>query len=148
MWIRGKASITIAAAPEAIWEWLVDREKQKRWMKDDIEWLPADRSALRAGYVGTEIMRMPHGPSEARIELLEFDPPRRMVVSQQHDLFRARAVFELSPGSGGTRVTSSVRIRYRSLKTWLGVLPIVPFYGRVIKNGLKELKQLIEEGAT
>ena len=145
MWIIGKASVAIAATPAEIWDWLVDREKQERWLKDEMEWLPADPSQLRAGYRGTEVMQMPHGPSEAQIELLEFDPPRRMLVRQEHEWFVARSRFELSPDGAGTRITSATRIRYRSLKTWLGVLPILPFYSRVIRGGLKELKQLVEE---
>ncbi len=144
MWLWGRASIDIAVPPERIWLWLVEREKQKRWMGDDVEWLPSDLSQLRAGYVGTEVMQLPQGPSEATVELIEFDPPRRMVVRHEHAIFSTRAVFELDSGGGATKVTSSVRIRYRSLKTWLGVLPIAPFYSRVVKGGLKELKQLVE----
>jgi len=147
MWIRGKASIDIAAPPDAIWEWLVDRDKQKAWMKDEIEWLPVDTSQLHAGYRGTEIMQFPQGPSEARIELVEYEPPRRMVAKQEHEWFSSRATFELSAAGAGTRVVSSVRIRYRSFKTWIQLLPIVPFYSRVIKTGLKDLKQLVEGGA-
>ena len=148
MWIWGRASIGIAAPPVAVWSWLVERDKQKRWLRDEIEWLPADLSELRAGYRGTEIMQLPDGPSEARIELVEFEPPRRMVVRQEHAIFAARSLFVLDPRGGGTRVTSSVRIRYRSWQTWLGVLPVAPFYSRVVKGGLRDLKQLVEDGST
>ena len=147
MWLPGRASVTIAAPPAEIWEWLVDRDKQERWLKDEMEWLPSDRSQLRAGYRGTEIMQMREGPQEARIEILEYDAPRKMRVRQEHERFVARSRFELRPSGTSTRITSATLIRYRSLLTWLGVLPILPMYSRVIRGGLKELKQLVEEGA-
>ena len=136
----------IAAPPEAVWEWLVDREKQQAWMKDDIEWLPADRSQLRVGYRGREIMQTPGKPTECDIELTAYDPPRELRSENTHEMFTARSAFEISASAGGSRVTSSIRIRYRKFTVWLRVLPAVPFYSRAVKGSLVQLKGLIEGG--
>ena len=66
-------------------------------MGDTVEWLPPDRSQLRAGYRGTEIMKTPEKDSESQVEVLEYDPPRRMRTSHAHELFDATAGYRLEP---------------------------------------------------
>ena len=146
MWIWGKASLGISAPPEAVWEWLVDPEKQRRWLGDTVEWLPAERSELRVGYRGREIMQTPGKPTECDIELTVYDPPRELASDHSHEWFTARSRFEVSGTGGGSHVTSSIRIRYRKLTVWLQVLPIAPFYSRAVKGSLVQLKGLIEGG--
>jgi uncharacterized protein YndB with AHSA1/START domain len=146
VWIRGKATVTIDAPPKEVWEWLVDSEKQKRWLGDTVEWLPDDRSQLRVGYRGREIMQTPGKPTECEIELVAYEPPRLLASDHSHEIFTAHSRAELSPAPGGTSFRSSVRIRYRKLGVWLRVLPAAPFYGRAVKGSLVQLKGLIEGG--
>ena len=142
--ISGKGSVVVAASPEAVFEWLVDREKQERWMGDTIEWLPGDRSQLRAGYRGEEIMKTPGRDTVAQVELAEYDPPRLLVSRHSHEVFEATSRMELEEHGAGTRVKLKTAITYRELSTWLKVLPIGPVYSRVVRQGLEKLKQLVE----
>jgi uncharacterized protein YndB with AHSA1/START domain len=145
--ISGRASIDIAAPPEAVWEYLVDAEKQEAWMGDTVEWLPADRSRLRAGYRATEIMPTPGKPSESQVEVLEHDPPHRLRTSHAHELFTATAAYRLEPGGAGTRFSTRVHIRYSSWATWLKVAIVGPMYSRLMRQSLKRLRDLVERGA-
>ena len=144
MGISGRASIDIAATPEAVFTWLIERDKQERWMGDTIEWLPSDPSQLRAGYRGTEIMQTPGRPTEAQVELTAYDPPRELAAAHEHELFRSQARFRLTGAGSGTNVESSIRIRYRSLKVWLQVMAVAPVYSRAVRGSLEQLKQLVE----
>jgi len=145
--ISGRASIEIAAPPEVVWEYLVDAGKQQAWMGDTVEWLPPERSQLRAGYRGTEIMQTPGKASESQVEVLEYDPPRRLRTSHAHELFDATAGYRLAPASSGTRFSTRVHIRYRSWSTWLKVAIVGPIYSRVMRQGLKRVKELAEKDA-
>jgi uncharacterized protein YndB with AHSA1/START domain len=144
--ISGRASIHIAAPPEQVWEYLVDAQKQQAWMGDTVEWLPPDRSQLREGYRGTEIMKTPGKDSESQVEVLEYEPPRRLRTSHGHELFTATAGYRLEPADAGTRFSTRVHIRYRSWGTWLKVAVVGPMYSRVMRQGLTKLKELVEAG--
>ena len=145
--ISGRASIHIAATPEAVFEYLVDAEKQQAWMGDTIEWLPPDRSQLRAGYKGTEIMKTPEKATESQVEVLEYDPPWKLRTSHGHELFTATADYRLEAAGAGTRFSTKVRIQYRSWGTWAKVMIVGPMYSRLMRQGLKKLKELAERDA-
>ena len=141
--ISGRASIDIAAPPEAVFDYLVDAEKQQAWMGDTVEWLPPDRSQLRAGYMGTEIMQTPEKATESQVEVLEYDPPWKLRTSHGHDLFTAMAVYRLEAVGDGTRFSTKVRIRYRSWETWAKVMIVGPMYSRLMRQGLVKLRELV-----
>jgi uncharacterized protein YndB with AHSA1/START domain len=64
--------VAIAASPETVWGFLVDPEKQKRWMGQDVT---SDVSP--GGSYRTEVI-----PSHvASGEFVEIDPPRRLVYT-------------------------------------------------------------------
>ena len=64
--------IEIAASAETVWSYLVDPEKITRWWGTDAELDPRGGGAWRVEISGQRI---------ARGELLEIDPPRRLVYS-------------------------------------------------------------------
>jgi uncharacterized protein YndB with AHSA1/START domain len=64
--------IEIAAPPETVWSYLVDPEKITRWWGSDAVLEPRSGGAWRVEISGRNI---------ARGEVLEIDPPRRLVYS-------------------------------------------------------------------
>ena len=64
--------VTIAAAPEAVWEFLVDPEKATRWMGERASFDPRPGGIYRVDVIPGHT---------ARAEFVELDPPRRLVFS-------------------------------------------------------------------
>ena len=64
--------LMIAASPETVWDFLVDPEKQKRWMGQDVTSDLRPGGAYRIEIIPTHIVRG---------EFVEIDPPRRLVYT-------------------------------------------------------------------
>jgi uncharacterized protein YndB with AHSA1/START domain len=65
-------TITIAASPETVWEFLVDPQKVMRWMGTDAELDPRPAGVYRNVVIPGHI---------ARGEFVELDPPHRLVFT-------------------------------------------------------------------
>ena len=65
-------TISIAAAPETVWEFLVDRDKMTRWMGMEAELDPRPGGAYRCAVIPGHT---------AAGEVVEVDPPHRLVFT-------------------------------------------------------------------
>ena len=117
---RSEASVEIAAPPERVFEWLVDPGLNGRWHGMEVEWLPADRSALRRGYHGVEIEPLPDStinptmkPAPTDVEVTRYEPP--LVFDQRftHRFAVADSNYRLAPTPAGTRIRLTSSWRYR-----------------------------------
>ena len=64
--------LSIAASPETVWEFLVDPEKMTRWMGETATLEPRPGGLYQVGVIPGHT---------ARGEIVEFDPPRRLVFT-------------------------------------------------------------------
>ena len=64
--------LQIAASPETVWEFLVDPEKMTRWMGETAMLEPRPGGLYQVGVIPGHT---------ARGEIVEFDPPRRLVFT-------------------------------------------------------------------
>jgi uncharacterized protein YndB with AHSA1/START domain len=102
--------IRIAAPPETVFAFWTDPDRIVRWMGRSATFEPRVGGAFRLDYNGTDI---------ARGEVLELDPPRRLVISWGWEApgdptppGASTVEVDLEPdGAGGTRL----RLRHRGL---------------------------------
>ena len=96
--------LTIAARPETVWGFLVDPEKQRRWMGGAVELDPRPGGVVRIEVLSGNVVLG---------EVVEADPPRRLVYTwgweQGSDAAAVppgstTVVFELEPDGEGTLV--------------------------------------------
>ncbi len=64
--------LQIAASPETVWQFLVDPEKMTRWMGESATLEPRPGGLYQVGVIPGHT---------ARGEIVEFDPPRRLVFT-------------------------------------------------------------------
>ena len=92
--------VAIAASPETVWDFLVDPEKQQRWMGQDVT------SDVRPGGA----YRMEVVPSHiASGEFVEIDPPRRLVYTWGWEPQAGADASAVGPGSSTERDWRSAR---------------------------------------
>jgi uncharacterized protein YndB with AHSA1/START domain len=95
--------LAIAARPETVWEYLVDPEKQMRWMGIAVELDPRPGGVMRCEVIPGNV---------ALGEVVEIDPPRRLVYTWGWEQASgpgsivppgsSTVVFELEPDGDGT----------------------------------------------
>lgn len=151
MWSWGTAEIEIARRPEDVWEWLVDPELLGRWLETEVEAFPADRSLLREGYQGREIVPLPgrglrgQTQEQATITVTRYNPPRELATTTDMRYALMRSTQTLEPRTGGTLVRSRFRMRHRGVMVVFGPLVM----GRVragLRDQMARLKTLAETG--
>ena len=150
---RSEASVEIAASPERVFEWLVDREKMAVWQQSPVEWLPDDRGELRAGYEGIEEVAIPTAgraqPAGSEVEVTIYEPPRRFEFISRNQAFEANAGYTLEAVGAGTRVHTFADTRYLGSTDQLAEMPGVGERLRTMQQqgheqSLARLKQLVE----
>ncbi len=157
MSIESRGSIEIAAPPDEVFEWLVDNEKQSKWLEGRIDWTPGDRDRLHEGYKGKEKLALAgkNGakPAETEVEVLEIDEPERLEVEITGRVAKVRTRFELEANGGGTRVENETVTDYRGVIGQVGKLAVAAkdidveaIQENGIETGLARLKELVEGG--
>ncbi len=153
---RSHAEIEIAAAPESVFAWLVERARHAEWQRTSADWLPEDPAQLHAGYVGTEVVASPGvmaGPAFAReVTVHDHEPPRRFASTSRGEDLEVASGYELEPTAAGTLV------RAWSETTLGAALRGIPLHGgaagadqnvfaqRAHEDALARLKELAERG--
>jgi uncharacterized protein YndB with AHSA1/START domain len=87
--------LTIAASPETVWDFLVDPEKQKRWMAQDATFDLRPGGAYRMEIIPTHI---------ASGEFVEIDPPRRLVYTWGWEPRQDAEPSPVTPGSSTVEI--------------------------------------------
>ena len=160
-------TIEIAAPPEEVFEWLVDRERVARWCvalgapASFADSLPADRSEMRAGYssetpvetrggeYGQEVVQ-----GTALMEVTGYEPPTSYATHSRHPDHDTRDTYTLEPTASGTslrhqRTTEFTGMAAKGMemaaKFQPGGINIYEKYARDhFERSLQTLKELIE----
>jgi uncharacterized protein YndB with AHSA1/START domain len=131
--------IFIRTTPEKLWEALTDPEFIPRyWFGVNIDCAWEQGSAWKMVY--------PDGRLTDSGEILEIDPPRRMVIRWQHELRPelkaegpSRCTIELEPAGGAVKLTITHEIERPEAKL---ITAVAGGWPRILSN----LKSLLETG--
>jgi uncharacterized protein YndB with AHSA1/START domain len=136
------SSVTVAAPPEKVWDFVSDTSRYPEWVEGAIEMLRTDGIA-RVGSTYVDLNRIA-GPWKATIHwhVSEVDSPRRQVHDGEglptvRDL---RVVMELEPSGQGTEFTLS--LRYRPRFGPLGTLIDKAVAGSVKEDGQRTVENM------
>lgn len=117
---------------------------------NDPAWCPSVRSVVQAAGDGPgvgaryDVVHDPMGkPAELRYEILEFDPPTRMVMEQVDHLGTFVTTYELSAVGSATRLIQASDLRFKSYGRLIA--PIVRhFVSKGTRDQFVRLKGLLE----
>jgi carbon monoxide dehydrogenase subunit G len=105
-------SIVIRRPVSDVFAFLADAENDRRWRPGVVE--IRRRSGSGAGAVYEQLVKGPFGRSvEADIEVVEFEPERRIAFRTIAGPVRPEGRYELEPVDGGTRVTFELNANLR-----------------------------------
>ena len=107
--------LQIAARPETVWEFLVDREKAIRWMGIDATLEPEPGGLYRVEVIPGTV---------ARGTFVDVDPPRRLVFTWGWEPNAAGETYDVEPGSSTIEIQleedgdgTKLRFEHRDLPT-------------------------------
>jgi carbon monoxide dehydrogenase subunit G len=147
--MRIARTVEIACAPEQLWPFLDEPEKQKLWMKGLLENEQAGPRGVGATFRMT--IREGRKAEEYRGEVTAYDPPRHLAVRFGGGAMKGLSMqvdYRLAPlVDGGTRLDYVAAADRASLPWVLKLLmPLAQLFGRLQLRGfLRTLKRLAEE---
>ena len=163
--MRNEERIEIAAAPERVFEWLVDRRLMARWCEalgrpaSFADCLPADLAEMRQGYraeVAGIARKSLTDPARVEVpttfEVTVYEPPRRYGTRSRHPHAVARELYELEPTGAGTRLRYEREINYKGIARIGMLVAFLPRGGfrrwarDDLRGSLAKLKELAESG--
>jgi carbon monoxide dehydrogenase subunit G len=97
-------STTIAVPPERAFGFVADASNALRWMHNFTRFEPEGPDAYGLGARVRATGMVLGFPVATTLEIVEFDPPRRL-VSRTTGRLRSHSTWEFAPAEGGTRVT-------------------------------------------
>jgi uncharacterized protein YndB with AHSA1/START domain len=102
---RGGGSIWIDAAPERVFEFVSDVENNPRWRSYvvDAQWL--DDGPMRIGRRGRQTSSVLGRRWSVEAEVVEWEPPRRVVWATTAGDAAVRTACEVAPEGGGSRLS-------------------------------------------
>ena len=136
---RARAEALIAAAPEAVFPWLVEPERIARWIGGTVEC-----RAVEGGGVH-QVVEQAGRRIEIDSQVTESRPPRHLVVQKASPgLFDMTMTHDLSLEDGGTRLVISLSAELRSLMARLAA-PLIAHQVQVkLEEDVERLKGLVE----
>jgi uncharacterized protein YndB with AHSA1/START domain len=137
-------SIVLPVEPERVWRVLLRWEDQPRWIRDAV-WVRVLTSHREGAGVRIEVRnRVFHVPLfNERLEVVEWDPPRRLVMAHR-SFVRGTGVWTLAPEGNGTRFTWSEDLSLPiPLLGELALLAYRPFMRRLMRAAVADLAGLV-----
>lgn len=130
---------------DEVFAFVADMENEPQWHTDIVE---AER--LTEGEIGegtnfrVQFRSQPMSPPEGEIEILEFQPDRRIVSRSDMGTMKPELTHIFEDVDGGTRVTRHIQIETSGLMTLMSPLMKV-MVRRRNADFLENLKRLLEE---
>ncbi len=140
--------VRYSAAPERVWEVLTDFEQAPGRLRDVLATRIDPPGAVTAGSVVHETRRMFGKEHTEAMAVVEFDPPRRMVLLASPRGARYRTEFRMEPDGAGTLLSISFRGHGVGLVGGLLQFLFSPITGRAVKKCLtrdmEDLRSAVE----
>lgn len=137
-------SIEIEKTPQEVWEYVTDFQRNPEWLTQVVE-VHVSPGTIGLGTKVTEVRQVPGRRVEGIVEVVEWEPPRRLRKRSPTGAVRADGLYELEPtASGGTRLTFTLEIRGS------GIAKVAEFLmglglQKDTEQVLRNLKQRLEE---
>ena len=134
----------VDAAPERVWAVLADAGKYAHWVVGCRDVRAADPGFPAIGTSFHHTLAL--GPADLKdeSEVLESDPPRRLVLHvQARPLGRGRVEIDLAPDAGGTQVTMREGPASLTARVIFNPLADAALHGRNVES-LRRLAELAE----
>jgi uncharacterized protein YndB with AHSA1/START domain len=143
--MRIEKTIHISRPPEAVWEYVADARNDPRWCHkvDSVEQVAGDGPGPGAKYRVLHRPRPRKQAVELSMEVLEFDPPRRLRWREVDEDGVFDVVYELQASRGGTDFSQRDDIEWKISRL---LYPIArASVSRDIDRQLRSLKTLLDE---
>ena len=141
---RRSNSVHIDAPPEAIFDYVSDFTRHPEWAHEKIEIESVEGTGPGAGARYQTIVHF-MGTVPGEINVVESEPPRRLVYKCGDKASRYRWTFELQPEGSGTKVMHSFE-RLKEAKWFMPIQPVLyPILGKkMAAGGLANIKAKVE----
>jgi carbon monoxide dehydrogenase subunit G len=105
MALRAESSVDVDVAPEAVFPWLLEEEKVRRWQSGLERYERADAGPLRVGSRIHENLLVSGYSLALELEVVALEPPQRADLRFEGSGFKALNRYRVAPAPGGARVT-------------------------------------------
>ena len=139
--IRIEHSLEISRPPEEVFALLVDLDRLPDWQSSAIE--ARSDGPLELGSIVHEKRRFLGRELADELEVVAFDPPRRLALRSQSGPLRLTVDHELEPNGGGTRLTVIASGKPGGMMKLAGPM-IERTAGEEIRSDFARLKELLE----
>ena len=142
--MRIEKSEEIARSPEDVWAFIADARNDPQWCPkvDLVEQVAGGEPGPDAKYRVLHRPRPRKPPVELWMEVVEFDPPRRLRWREEDTDGVFDVIYELEPVETGTRLIQVDEIEWKGSKL---ALPAARYLvGRDIARQLTSLKRILE----
>lgn len=143
---RNEHAVEIDVPPEDVFPWLAESDRRLRWMGALVESEPLTEGPAAVGSRFRDVFEEHGRRVELAAELVEFDPPRRLVVHLVSDAFESTLVQTLDGEGGATRLEAVIDTGYTMRGARLLAPVATGLAQRRLEADLARLKELLEEG--
>ncbi len=139
-----ETEIVIAAPLEAVFSWLLDVERLCDWADGVIEASWTEAGPIQVGSTYHQVFQLGGRLTSAVGEVLEYDPPHRLVSMLESRNIRSSSGFTLETVPDGTRVrfSQATTVRGKLAKLLFPMMRVKS--SRRMATTFAKLKQLIE----
>jgi hypothetical protein len=138
--------VAVAAPPEVVWRALTDWEGQSSWMVATT--VTADQGGHRVGERLTAVTRVAGVGFSDPMEVIRWDPPRRVDVAHLGRVVRGTGTFAVEPAPGGAWCVwgEDLDLPLGSIG-WLGFALLRPAFQLMLRRSLRRLARRVEARA-
>lgn len=97
-------TLVIETSPDRVFSILADLEQSRQWMPAILKIEVAGSGPVHLGTVWTETRKAGKREMTSKIQVVAFDPPRRLGLEVDSKMMKGQMVFTLSPEQNGTKV--------------------------------------------
>ena len=128
-----EASIEIGAPPEAIFPFLVEPDRLKRWVGGFVEARPLTEGAIGPGSKSIDVIRENGREMLLETEILRYEPPAVVSVAIRTSGMDAVSEYHLDGRGPATTASHSQQVRYSGILRLVG-----PFVGGAVRRKMRE----------
>jgi uncharacterized protein YndB with AHSA1/START domain len=144
--MRIEKTTEIARTPEEVWAFIADARNDPQWCHkvESVEQISGEGPGLRAKYRALHRPRPRKPPSELKMEVLEYDQPRRLRWREEDEDGIFNVVYQLKSTESGTRLSQIDDIDWDISKLALPIARLM--VSRDMAKQLAALKQTLAAG--
>jgi uncharacterized protein YndB with AHSA1/START domain len=130
-------SIELSQPPEAVFPWLLEKDKVPRWTSDLARY--EQDAPLRPGAHVKQVLAIAGSEFPLDLELTRYEPPRAIETRTSTSGVEIVITYALTADGGGTRLTQTLEGKASSMKARM-IMPVVQ--GRLEKKIAADLERL------